>query len=78
MQIQGPMGPDIVMAIFILGKLLVVLSDIERDVLDFVKLFSMGPVTPLHPSVELRVTRRIKEQQDLGSSTSLFELIHEL
>jgi hypothetical protein len=72
------MGPDIIMAIFILSKLLVMVSDVERDIFHFVKLLPVSPIAPLDTSVHLRVSRGIKEQQDLSSPASLFELIHEL
>jgi hypothetical protein len=72
------MGPDIVMAVSISDKLLIMLSDVQRHILHLVKLFPESPIAPLHPAVELRPVGRIQEQQDLGSPASLFELVHEL
>lgn len=43
-----------VMVLFVLDRLLAALPEVERHVLDFIKRLPMGPVAPLHPSVELR------------------------
>jgi hypothetical protein len=78
LHVQCPVGPDIVMAIFVLRQLTVMLSDIERDILDFIKLLPVSPIAPLDATVHLRVPRGIKEQLDLRSPASLFELVHKL
>jgi hypothetical protein len=61
------------MAILILRQLFVMLFDIERDILDFVKLLPASPITPLDATVHLRVPRRIKEQLDLASPAGLLK-----
>jgi len=66
------------MVIFIFSQLLIVFPAVERDVLDFVELLPVGPVTPLHTSVDLGPAGRVHEQHDLGSPAGLFELVHEL
>jgi len=42
LHVQGPVGTDIVMAIFIFGKLLVMLPDVERDIFYFIKLLPVS------------------------------------
>ncbi|MFA4926766.1 MAG: hypothetical protein WC524_08975 [Candidatus Aminicenantales bacterium] len=39
------------MDIFIPGQLLVMFFKVERDVLDFIELFPMGPVASLYSSI---------------------------
>jgi hypothetical protein len=75
---QGPVGPDMVMVIFIAGQLLVMFFKVERDILHFIELFPMGPVATFYSTITLWLAGRVLKEQDLSSPTSLFKLIHEL
>jgi hypothetical protein len=74
LHIQGPVGPDKVMAIFIFGKLLVMLSDVERDIPHFIELLPMCPVRPFDTAIELRGMRRHNKETDFSFLTNLSEM----
>ncbi len=65
------MRPYIVIILFIFGQLLIVFPAVERDVLYFVELLAVGPVTTHHPAVDLGPAGRVDEQQDLSSPAGL-------
>lgn len=60
------MRPYIVMVVFMFSQLLIMLSAIERKILDLVELLRVGPFTPLHAAFDLGSAGRVNEEDDLA------------
>jgi hypothetical protein len=76
--VQSLVGPDVIIGIGPLFKLVVVPLQVQVDIIDFIEPLPMCPVRSFHSPIQFRRARREFKEENLLAPAGLLELVLEL